>query len=100
MEMRVVDVRLETPVRGWVEEDLSRILLEIGEHPGKVLLGLSERGAHDLVDVIKRELKALCPPGPGEPTCEICCDTGDLWVPIGLGAVARRECECQWERSE
>lgn len=94
MVVQVVDVRLDTPVRGWVEEDMERILLTIGEYPAQVLLGLTERGALDLLDVIKRELAVLSPPDPDDPACEACLDTGDLWVPVARGAVACRECDC------
>ncbi|NUT54143.1 MAG: hypothetical protein HOV94_43660 [Saccharothrix sp.] len=84
-------MKRDTPVRAWVDDESATILLSVGPPPGQVVLGLSVNGADRLIDAVERELKVLEPTGYD---CDICCDTGQLFVPIARGAVSIRSCHC------
>jgi hypothetical protein len=74
-------------IKGWVHE--RQVCLAVDE----VVLGFTERDAHELLVTVERELKVLCPSGFA---CDDCEDTGQLWLPLARGAVSSRDCECQF----
>lgn len=89
----VIDLRAGSTLRAEVNHEEGRIMLSLLGNGGTdvVLLALTEGGAVNLV----AEVEDLLPELTGEPPqCRECLGTGDLWIPVGRGAVSLRACPC------
>ncbi|WP_433265320.1 hypothetical protein ACQPZF_37595 [Actinosynnema sp. CS-041913] len=75
----------------YADRGMETVFVSIGQAPDQVLLGLTEAGAQRLVEDISRELKVLAP----ADHCEECDDTGERWVPMGVGAIRLSSCHCR-----